>query len=191
MLSIKPHPSTRGGEKGWKGRETYKFNIKSFTHNANNTNNINNKRNNAKHTKLIRSFLELGAGALVSDQQLPGSTRKSRTHLSTRWELDSGMLGLESASGSQAGQRAGSSSEAGHGWREWDPRDPPALNWVWHATHGISHWSLSGHLFCPPLPASMILYNSSIAGPKRSVGDLGCYSHNYKEGSFSAFVSYH
>jgi len=28
------------------------------------------------------------------------------------------------------------------------------------------------------------LYNSSLAGPKRSVGDLGCYSDNYKQGLF-------
>jgi len=72
----------------------------SFT---NNTSNTNNKRNNAKCTKPILSFPELGAGALASCQQLPGSTRKSWTGLSTRWELDSRMHGSESGSGSQTG----------------------------------------------------------------------------------------
>jgi len=47
----------------------------------------------------------LGAGALASCQQLPGSTRKSWTGLSTRWELGSEMHGSESGSGSQAGQQ--------------------------------------------------------------------------------------
>jgi len=66
--------------------------------------------------------------ALASHQQLPDSTRKSQTGLGGRQELESGMHMLESGSGSQAGQGAGSSSEAGHGLRERDPRDPPALN---------------------------------------------------------------
>jgi len=56
--------------------------------------------------------------------------------------------------------------------------------------YGIPHWSILGHLFCPPLPASATLYDSSLVGPKRSVSDLGCYSNNYKEGPFSAFLSY-
>jgi len=62
------------------------LNIKSFT---NNSNNNNNKSNNAKYTKLIVSFLELGARAVVSHEQLPGSTRKSQTGFSSRQELDS------------------------------------------------------------------------------------------------------
>ena len=35
---------------------------------------------------------------------------------------------------------------------------------------------LLGHLSCPPLPASVTLYDSSLVGPKRSVGDHGCCS---------------
>jgi len=124
MLSINPHHPTRGREKEEK-RDTYELNIKSFT---NNTNNMNNKRNNAKYTKPTLSFPELGAGALVSHQQLPGSTRQSQTGLSSRWELDSGMHGSESGSGSQVEQRARSSSEGSHGRRERDPCDLPALN---------------------------------------------------------------
>ena len=64
------------------------------------------------------SFLELGAGALVSRQQLPGSTRQSRIALGSRQELDSGIHESQSGSGPQAGQRAGSSSEAGRGQGE-------------------------------------------------------------------------
>ena len=78
--------------------------------------------------KLILSFLELGAGALASHQQLPGSTRKSWTGLSSRQELDSGMHGSESRSGSQTEQGAGSSSEGGQEQRKGDLCDPPALN---------------------------------------------------------------
>jgi len=103
------------------------LNIKSFTNNTNHANNINNKRNNVKHTK-VTEFPGVGCRALASRQQLLGSTRKSRTGLPSRWELDSGMHGSESGSGSQAEQRASSSSEGGHGRRERDPRDPPALN---------------------------------------------------------------
>jgi len=114
MLSLNPHPSTRGREKGENRRDSYKLNIKnSFTSNTNNTNNINNKRNNAKYTKSILSFPELRAGALASSQQLLDSTRQSQTGLSSRQELDSGMHRSESGSGSQAGQGARSSSEAG------------------------------------------------------------------------------
>jgi len=74
------------------------------------------------------SFPELGARALASLQQLPGSTRKSWTRLGGRWGLDSGTHRSGFGSGSQAEEGAGSSSEAGHGLRERDPRDPPALN---------------------------------------------------------------
>jgi len=101
------------------------LNVKIF---SNNTNNITNKRNNAKYTKLVLNFPELGAGALVSHQLLPGSTRQSWTGLSNRQELHSGMHASESGSGSQAGQGTGSSSEAGHGQREGDPSDASALN---------------------------------------------------------------
>jgi len=121
-LPVNPHPPTRGREKG---RETYKWNIKSFT---NNTNNINKKRNNAKYPNPIWSFPELGAGALVSHQQLLGNTGKSQTGLHSGRELNSGTLGSESGSGSQAGQQPGSSSEGVHGRRKRDLRDPPALN---------------------------------------------------------------
>ena len=123
-------------------------------------------------------------GTLASHQQLPGSTRKSHTGLSSRWELDSGMHGSESGSGSQAGQGAGSSSEASHEQIERDPRDPPILNWVWRAWHGIPSWSISGHLFRPSLSASMTLYDSFFEGPKRSIGDHGGYCNSYKHGPF-------
>jgi len=73
MLSINPCFPIRGREKGGKGRETYKLNIKIFT---NNTNNIKNYRNNAQYTKLTLSFPELGAGCwrpTSSCQAAPGS----------------------------------------------------------------------------------------------------------------------
>ena len=190
MLSINPHPPTRGREKEKEEkRQTYKMNIKSFTNNTNITNNINNKRNKTKYTNLTLSSLVLGAGALASSQQLPGCTRKSRTGLSSRQEPDPGMRGSESGSVSQVEQWAGSSSEGGHGRRQRDPRDPPAL--TEYAWHGTPRWSISGHLSCLPLPASATLFNSSLAGPKRSVGDPGCYSDNYTQGPFCLFLSYH
>jgi len=99
MLLVNPHPPTGGRDKAGEGRETYKLNIKIFTNNTNNTNKMNKKRNNVKHVKPILSFPELGVGALASCQQLPGSTGKSRTGLRSRWELDSGMHGLEYGSG--------------------------------------------------------------------------------------------
>ena len=145
----------------------------------------------AKCTKLTLSFPELGAGALSSHQQLPGSTRQSQTGLSSRQELDLGMHGSTSGSGLQAEQRAEFSSEANHGRRrEWHPHYPPALTWVWHTRHGIPSWSLLGHKFCPPLPANATLYDSSLAGPKRSISDLDCYRNNYKQGPFSPLPSY-
>ena len=115
MLSVNPCPPTGGREKGGGRREIYKLNIKSFTNNTNNTNNINNMRNDVKYTKPRLSFLELRAGALAPRQQMPGSTRKSQTGLGSGWEPGSGMHTSESGSGSQVEQRAGSSSEAGHG----------------------------------------------------------------------------
>jgi len=60
---------------------------------------MNNKRNNAKYKKPILSFLELGAGALSSQQQLPGSTGKSWTGLGSTQELKSGMHRSQSGSG--------------------------------------------------------------------------------------------
>ena len=93
-------------------------------------------------------------------------------------------------SGLLAGRRAGSSSEGRHGQRERDPHDPPALNWVQHAWHGIPGWSVWSHLSCPPLPTSATSSNSSLAAPKRSVVYLGCHSNNSKQGPFSAFLSY-
>jgi len=69
---------------------------KSFTHNTNNTNHINNKRNNTE-------FPRVGYWVMVSHQQLPGSTRQSQNGLGSRQERDSGMHGLESGSGRQAG----------------------------------------------------------------------------------------
>jgi len=106
------------------------LNIKSFT---NNTDNINNKRNNVKYTKPIPSFPELGATSI----------RNSWTGLSSGQELDSGMHGSPSGSGSQVEQRAGSTSEGSHGRRERDPSDPPALTCVWRVWHGIHRWSIS------------------------------------------------
>jgi len=49
------------------------------------------------------NFPELGAEALAFHQQLLGSTRKSWTGLSSRKELDLGMHGSESGSGSLLG----------------------------------------------------------------------------------------
>ena len=121
---------------------------------------------------------------LASCQQLPGNTRKSWTGFSSRWELDSGMHRLESGSGLQAGQGAGSSSEAGHGRREKGPHDPQALNWAWHTWHGIPRWSALGYLFCSPIPTSMTLYHSSVAEHKWSIHNLGCYGNTYKHGFF-------
>jgi len=121
-------PPTRGREKGGKGRETYKLGIKSFTNNTNNTNNINNKSKLCKIYKTDTEFPGDGCRALASCQQLPGSTRPSWTGLGSRQGLDSGRHRLESGSGSHAGQGRGSSLEAGHGQRERNPRDPPALN---------------------------------------------------------------
>ena len=183
MLSVNPGSPTRGREKEAKGRETYKLNIKCFTNNTNSTNNINNMRNRTRYTKPALSFLELGAGRW-HHQQLQGSTRQSRTGLGSGQELGSGMHRSESGSWSQPGQGAGSSSEAGHGWIEQDPCGPPALNWVWCAWHGIPRWSVSvsGHLSCPPLPASATVYDSSPVEPKRSNSDLGCCSN--KQGQF-------
>jgi len=86
----------REGEWRKRERETYKLNIKSF---INSTNNIINKRNNVKYPKPALSFPALGAR-----RWCPGSTRQSWTGLGSRWELDSGMHGSESGSGSQAGQ---------------------------------------------------------------------------------------
>jgi len=68
------------------------------------TDNIDNERNKTKYTKPILIFPVLGARALASCQQLPGSTRKSQTGLRNRWQLDSGMHGSESGSGSQVEQ---------------------------------------------------------------------------------------
>ena len=108
----------------------------------------------------------------------------------SRRELDPGMHGSEPKSGLPAGQGAGSSSAAGHGQRAQDPRDPPALQWVWRARRGIPSWSTWGPLSCPTLPVSVALYSSSLVGPKRSVGGLSCYIDHYKQGPFSAFLSY-
>ena len=158
----------------------------SFTNSNKNTNNINKKRNKSKYTKPILSFTEL-----ASCQQLPGSTRQSWTGLACRWVLDSGMHRLETGSGSQVEQQAGFSSEGSHGWRMWDPCDLPALKWVWCAWHGIPSSSILGHLSCPLLPTGTTFSNPSVLGPTRSVIDLDCYSDNYKQGLFSAFLSYH
>ena len=183
-------PSYQGKEKRGKRERDLQIEYKtSFTNNTNNTNNVNNKRKYAKYTKLILSFPELGGGALASRQQLPGSTRQSQTGPCSGQELESGMQGLGSGSRSRAGQWASSSSEVGHGRGERDPHDPPALNWVWCAWHGIPR-TVSGRLSCPPVFTRATLYDSSLERPKRSTGDLGCYSDNYKQGPFSAFLCY-
>jgi len=120
----------------------------NFTNNTDTSNNMNNKRNKAKYRKpqnhrmfgvgrdLCGSssptpdseFTRVGCQALVSRQQLPGSTRQSQTGLGSRQELDSGMHGSESGSESQVEQQAGSSSAGSRGQRGRDPPDPPALN---------------------------------------------------------------
>jgi len=91
-----------------------------------------------------RHFFPWEERGLLHHQLLPGRLQKSQTGLSSRQEPDSRMHRSESGSGSQAGEGAGSSSEASHGQREWAPCDPPALNWVWHLWHGIPRWSVSG-----------------------------------------------
>jgi len=75
ILSINPHTPTRGKEKAGKGIELqteYEF----FTNNTNNNNIIINNTDNAKYTKPIRSFPELGTGhwhPTSSCQAVPGS----------------------------------------------------------------------------------------------------------------------
>ena len=51
-------------------------------------------------------------------------------------------------------------------------------------------WVNIGAPSCPSLPASVTLYDSSLVGYKESIGDLGCYNDNYKQGPFSVFHSY-
>jgi len=97
MLCVNPRSPTRGKEKGGKGRDTYKLNIKP-------TLLIILIIREIKYTKPILSFPELGGGALASHQQLPVRHQAVLDWLSSRWELDSGMHGLGSGSGSQAGQ---------------------------------------------------------------------------------------
>jgi len=99
---LMPALPLREGKKEEKERDLQIQYKNSFTTN-NNINNIDNKRNKT-NIKQIVSFQELCARVLASHQQLPGSTRRSQTGLSSRWELDSGMHGSESESGSEAGQ---------------------------------------------------------------------------------------
>jgi len=87
MLSVNPRPPHQGREKGGKGRETYKFDIKTALLII-----LLVRENTAKCIKPILSFLDW-----------------------SRWELDLGMNGSESGSGSLAGQGAVSSSEGSHG----------------------------------------------------------------------------
>jgi len=92
MLSVNPHPPTRGRKKEEKG-ETYKLNIKSFT----------NKnlfmRNKAKCTQPILSFPEVGARhwhSASSCRAAPGSPRlasaagRNWTQGCTDWNQDQG-----------------------------------------------------------------------------------------------------
>ena len=100
---------------------------------------------------MILSFSELGVGELASHQQLLGSTSKSQTGLGSGQELDSGMHGSESGSGTQVEQQAGSSSEASHGQREEDPRDPPALSL--YGRHGMEYLVGQYRVTCPVRPS--------------------------------------
>jgi len=180
MLSVSHCPPTRGGEKGGKGREIHKLNMKT-----------------ALLIALIiliilriREIEQNTQNRYWSSLRCQAGTRKSQAGLHSRQELDSGVHGSESGSGLQAGQGAGSSSAAGHGGREQDPCDLPVLNWVRRAWHGVPCWPIPGPLSRPPFPASATLCDSSLARPKRSVGDLGCCSDNYKQQPFSGFRSY-
>ena len=116
--------------------------------------------------KMDTEFPGVGRWTLVSCQQLPGSTRKSRTGFDSKQALDSGMHRSESGSGLQAEQRAGSSPAGSHGRRERDPHDPRALKWLWHAWHGIPRWSISGHLPVRPSPQVRPLPNSHLRDPR-------------------------
>jgi len=84
MLSVNPHPPTTGREKGEKGRETYKLNIKTPLQIIL----IILRKNKTKYTKRILNFPELGAGALAFCQQLRGSNRNSETGPGSRRGLD-------------------------------------------------------------------------------------------------------
>ena len=64
----------------------------------------------------------------------------------------------------------------------------PSFKLSMTCAHGILPWSLSGHLSCPPLPANVTVSDSWVSGPKRSIGDLGCYIDNYKRGPFLHFI---
>ena len=159
---LTPALSTRGREKGGKGRETYKLSVRTALLIILIILIIREIRQNIQNQyRISQSWVPR---VLASCQQLPGSTRKFWTGLSSRWELDSGMHGSESGSWSQAGQWAGSFSEAGRGQKR-DPHDAPASNWVWRVWHGIPRGSISGHLLCLPLPASVTLYDSSFSEP--------------------------
>jgi len=57
--------------------------------------------------KTDTEFPGVGCRALASHQQLPGSTRNTRTGLGTGQGMDSGMHGSESGSESQVEQQAG------------------------------------------------------------------------------------
>ena len=168
MLSVNPHPSARR-----KGRETYKLSIKTtllITLIIVIILLIRDIKQNMQNWYWVsRSWVP---GCWCTGSSCQALTWRSRTGLNGRKALGSGMHRSESGSGSQAGQWAGSSSEGGHGWREWDPHDPPALNWVWHAWHGIPRWSVSHPLSCLPFPASATPSASSLAGPKSSVVTL-------------------
>jgi len=72
------------------------------------------------------SFLELGAGALASRQQLTSSTRKSWTGHGSRQELDSGQnLDQDHRQNKEQGplQKPAVDRES-----ERDPREPSALD---------------------------------------------------------------
>jgi len=98
MLSVNPHPPTRGREKEEKGeRHFIEYKI-SFINNTNDTNNINNKRNKTKCTKPILSFRELGAGRwhpASSCWAAPGSPGLALAAIGRNWTQECTDQNLE------------------------------------------------------------------------------------------------
>jgi len=99
MLSINAcRPRWQRGKKSKRKRDSQTGNEYNITNNA------NKKRNKTKYTKMILSFLSWVPRVLASHHQLPGSTRKLETGLSSTQEVDSGTHGSESGLGSQVEQ---------------------------------------------------------------------------------------
>ena len=124
MLSTNPCPPAKCREKGGKRREIYKFNCKT--------------------TLLITPVILIILIIRERKQNIENWYRASWSwvpgHWCARWapgspRLDSTVVGnwtqesMDPNLDKQAGQGAGSFSEGSHGWTEWAPNDPPALNW--------------------------------------------------------------